>query len=132
MGWRGLIQNLTRNQEALDAFQHVLDIVPNGELHNLAWGGKIAALAKLGFSRESFEQVEREVRLNPDNALAFLLRAVLKQEQNLPVEAIADANQVLALSGSPMIRSFAYGVIGGNQIMMSRYHDAISPLKKSS
>jgi tetratricopeptide (TPR) repeat protein len=130
-GLAGAYVFLNRTQEAMDAFQHVLDIVPNGELHNLAWAAKVASLAKLGLTRESIELVEREVRLNPDNDLAFLLRAVLKQGQNLPEEAIADAEQVVALSGNPAIRSIAYSVIGGNQIMMSRYQDAISPLKKS-
>lgn len=130
-GLAGVYGFMNRTQEAVDALQRVLDSVPKGELHNMAWAARVASLAKLGFSRESYEQVDLEIRENPDNDLAFLMRAILKQERQLPEEAIADAERAAAISSNSLFRSIALSVLGGNQILMSRYRDAIEPLKES-
>jgi cytochrome c-type biogenesis protein CcmH/NrfG len=61
-------------EEALDAFEHALQLDPK---HALAWGKKAEALAFLHRVPEALAAYDQAVRLNPTNAELVQLKAVV-------------------------------------------------------
>jgi tetratricopeptide (TPR) repeat protein len=119
-----------RNEDALSAWQRVLDNDPGYSERNKVWTLKAALLVQLGHLSEALREADNEVRLNPENAYAFFVRGEVHQVLNNPQDSINDLIQALALEKAPAQRAVIYLGMARAYWQISRSTDALEMLNK--
>jgi tetratricopeptide (TPR) repeat protein len=121
-----------RYEDAFNALRRILDGDMQFSMRDNAWSQMIAQLLHLGRIVDATEEVDKELRLNPDSAYALFARGDIRRAQGDFEDAIADLNQALTLPGPRGLKAQIYFSLGTAYFQISRLSDAIEMLNKSA
>jgi tetratricopeptide (TPR) repeat protein len=120
-----------RHNDALRIMERVIELNPESSVRSQAWDCKMLLLTRLGGSFNAADEIDEELRSNPQNARALASRAALHGQEGRIDNAIEDYKQAASLEKDPIQAGRIYFDLGFVFIMASRYPDAIEAINKS-
>lgn len=125
-GIRGItLDNLSRHEEALEAFDRALALDPNGAW---SWRHRGVLLSDLDRHEEALEAFDRALALDPGSALTWSVRGITLDNLGRPEEALEAFDRVLALDRKDAL---AWSIRGATLRSLGRSEEALESLDRA-